>query len=123
MDAFTDYLAKIDNPLHRERVEEVLTWIHHKFPNLEPKIAWNQPMFTDHGTFIIGFSIAKHHMAVAPERVGINQFSDEIVQADYDHTKELIRIKWNQPVDYSLLERMIEFNMMDKADCTTFWRK
>ncbi|MFC7680225.1 iron chaperone [Paenibacillus sp. GCM10028914] len=123
MDAFAEYLAKIDNPLHRERVEEVLTWIHNKVPNLEPKIAWNQPMFTDHGTFIIGFSIAKHHMAVAPERVGINHFSDEIVQAGYDHTKELIRIKWNQPVDYSLLERMIEFNMMDKADCTTFWRK
>ncbi|MCG6581884.1 iron chaperone, partial [Acinetobacter baumannii] len=26
------------------------------------------------------------------------------------------------PVDFSLLERMIEFNMLDKANCTTFWR-
>ena len=31
-------------------------------------------MFTDHGTFIIGFSIAKHHLAVAPERVVIQHF-------------------------------------------------
>lgn len=88
-----------------------------------PKIAWNQPMFTDHGTFIIGFSIAKHHLAVAPERAGIIRFSDEIVQAGYEHTKELIRIRWDGPVDYSLLEKMIEFNIMDKADCSTFWRK
>ncbi|MCQ4950818.1 hypothetical protein NE646_14380, partial [Bittarella massiliensis] len=41
------------------------------FPDLTPKIAWNQPMFTDHGTFIIGFSAAKAHLAVAPERAGI----------------------------------------------------
>ncbi|EJL20530.1 hypothetical protein PMI05_05767 [Brevibacillus sp. BC25] len=80
-------------------------------------------MFTDHGTFIIGFSVAKHHLAVSPERVGITRFSDEIVQAGYDHTKELVRIRWDKPVDFSFLEKMIEFNILDKADCSTFWRK
>jgi uncharacterized protein len=123
MEAFADYLAQIDNPQHRERTEEVLNWVAEKYPNLEPKIAWNQPMFTDHGTFIIGFSIAKQHLAVAPEKAGIDHFSDDIVQAGYDHTKQLVRIKWDGPVDYSLLERMIEFNIMEKADYTTFWRK
>ncbi|PAD34045.1 iron chaperone [Terribacillus saccharophilus] len=123
MEAFAEYLAQIDNPQHRERTEEVLKWVAEKFPAMEPKIAWNQPMFTDHGTFIIGFSIAKQHLAVAPEKAGIDYFSDDIVQAGYDHTKQLVRIKWDGPVDYSLLERMIEFNITDKADCTTFWRK
>lgn len=123
MKAFADYLAQIDNTQHRERTEEVLNWVTEKYPNLETKIAWNQPMFTDHGTFIIGFSIAKQHLAVAPEKAGIDHFSDDIVQAGYDHTKQLVRIKWDGPVDYSLLERMIEFNIMEKADCTTFWRK
>ena len=80
-------------------------------------------MFTDHGTFIIGFSVAKQHLAVAPESAGINHFSDEIVQAGYDHTKQLVRIQWDSPVDFSLLEKMIEFNILDKADCSTFWRK
>ncbi|PAF35674.1 iron chaperone [Terribacillus saccharophilus] len=123
MEAFAEYLAQIDNPQHRERTEEVLKWVAEKYPNMEQKIAWNQPMFTDHGTFIIGFSIAKQHLAVAPEKAGIDHFSDDIVQAGYDHTKQLVRIKWDGPVDYSLLERMIEFNITDKADCTTFWRK
>ncbi|MFJ6413204.1 iron chaperone [Terribacillus saccharophilus] len=123
MEAFAEYLAQIDNPQHRERTEEVLKWVAEKYPNMEKKIAWNQPMFTDHGTFIIGFSIAKQHLAVAPEKAGIDHFSDDIVQAGYDHTKQLVRIKWDGPVDYSLLERMIEFNITDKADCTTFWRK
>lgn len=123
MEVFAEFLTKIDNPLHRARTEEVFAWVTQKFPNLVPKIAWNQPMFTDHDTFIIGFSVSKQHLAVAPERAGINHFSDDIVQAGYDHTKELVRIKWNSPVDFTLLEKMIEFNILDKADCTTFWRK
>ena len=123
MEVFAEYLAHIDNPQHRARTEEVLAWVTKKFPNLMPKIAWNQPMFTDHGTFIIGFSVSKQHMAVAPEIAGINHFSDAIVQAGYDHTKQLLRIRWDSPVDFSLLEKMIEFNIMDKADCSTFWRK
>lgn len=80
-------------------------------------------MFTDHGTFIIAFSISKNHLAVSPEKVGIDQFSKEIVQAGYEHTKNLFRIPWDQPVDYSLLEKLIQFNIVDKADCSTFWRK
>lgn len=123
MDVFSEYLAQIENQEHRTRTEEVLTWVMTSYPNLAPKIAWNQPMFTDHGTFIIGFSVSKKHLAVAPEKVGIIHFADKIVQAGYDHTKELIRIPWGHPVDFSLLEKMIEFNIQDKAACTTFWRK
>ncbi|SDY90798.1 hypothetical protein SAMN05421736_104155 [Evansella caseinilytica] len=123
MEVFAEFLARIENPQHRARTEEVLAWISKKFPHLIPVMKWNQPMFSDHGTFIIGFSVAKHHLAVAPERAGIHHFSNEIVEAGYDHTKELIRIRWESPVDFSLLEKIITFNIVDKADCTTFWRK
>ncbi|CAM4315918.1 iron chaperone [Paenibacillus tarimensis] len=122
MEEFAEYLTGIDNPEHRERMEGIFRWVSGKFPNLESRIAWNQPMFTDHGTFIIGFSAAKAHMSVAPERAGIERFAEEIKKAGYDHTKELVRIKWASPVDFSLLEKMIGFNIEDKADCTTFWR-
>ncbi|APO45784.1 iron chaperone [Paenibacillus xylanexedens] len=123
METFAEFIARIDNPEHQARTEEVLNWIAEKFPNLKQKIAWNQPMFTDHETFIIGFSVSKQHLAVAPEKAGINRFSEEITQAGYDHTKELVRMKWKQEIDFSLLERMIEFNIADKAECSTFWRK
>ena len=122
MKEFTDFLEGIDNLQHRERTEEVLTWVNEKYPQLKPEIKWNQPMFTDHGTYIIGFSTSKQHLAVAPENAGINHVADDIEKAGYDYTKGIIRIKWKNPVDYSLLEKMIEFNIFDKADCTTFWR-
>jgi len=123
MDIFKAFLDKIENRQNRDRVEEVLSWISEKYPTLQPKIAWNQPMFTDHQTFIIGFSVAKKHMAIAPEKVAIDKFSEEIIQSGYEHSKELIRIQWDKPFDFSLLGRIIEFNMSDKAESTSFWRK
>lgn len=122
MEIFEEFLSRIDNPEHRARMEEVLGWVSEKFPNLIPVLKWNQPMFTDHGTYIIGFSVAKHHLAVSPEVAGINQFSDEILQAGYKHTKGLVQFPWNSSFDFLLLEKMIEYNILDKADCSTFWR-
>ena len=123
MEVFTEFLQRINIPSHRERTEEVLTWVKETFPQLEPVLKWNQPMFTDHDTFIIGFSVSKNHIAVAPEREAISQFENDIVQAGYDYAKEIIRIPWTSPVNYDLLEKIIEFNIIDKKDCTTFWRK
>lgn len=97
MDSFEDYLARIENLDHRERTKEVLDWVGGSFPQLQPKIAWNQPMFTDHSTFIIGFSVSKTHLAAAPEREGILRFSRDIAHSGYDHSQQLFRIKWGQP--------------------------
>jgi uncharacterized protein YdhG (YjbR/CyaY superfamily) len=81
MDVFAPFLESMENPAHRARMEEVLGHIMERFPELAPRIAWNQPMFTHHDTFIIGFSAAKAHMAVAPENVAIDRFSDAIKKA------------------------------------------
>ena len=123
MEVFKEYLTGIDHQDHRERTEEILTWIAKTFPTLEPHIKWNTPMFSDHGTYIIGLSTAKNHMSISPERVGITKFAEEIAQAGYSSTKDLFRIKWNEPVNYELLQKMIEFNMEDKKDYTKFWRE
>ena len=80
-------------------------------------------MYTDHGTYIIGFSASKKHISVAPERAGMRQFENELAAAGYEATKEIFRIKWNQPVDYDLLRKIVMFNIEDKADNTAFWRK
>ncbi|NLY81335.1 MAG: iron chaperone [Clostridiales bacterium] len=123
MKVFSNYLTDIDDLKQRDITEGVLNWVNTKYPDLVPKIAWNQPMFTDHGTFIIAFSIARNHLAVSPEKKGITHFSNDITQAGYEYSKHLIRFPWNKPIDYLLLEKIIEFNILDKADSLTFWRK
>ncbi len=80
-------------------------------------------MFTDHGTLIIGFSEAKNHMSFTPEEAVIQLFSEEIVKSGYEHTKGIVKIKWTDEIDYELLKKLIEFNIREKAECTTFFRK
>ncbi|NHZ89856.1 iron chaperone [Massilia sp. CCM 8733] len=123
MSVFSDYLAKMNDPAQRARTSAVLDWVGDTFPALERRIAWNQPMFSDHGTFIIGFSTARHHLAVAPEAAAIAHFASQIRQAGYEHTTLLIRIAWSADVDFALLKTIVGFNIADKAGCATFWRK
>ena len=122
MDVFAPFLDQIADPSQRARTGEVLAWTAQTYPQLARRIAWKQPMFTDHGTFIIGLSIARHHLAIAPERAAIVHFSGQIMQAGYDHTQQLLRIRWELPVDYGLLARIIDYNIAEKKDCTSFWR-
>ncbi|MBT2582943.1 hypothetical protein [Planococcus sp. ISL-109] len=42
MNEFAEYLSKLDNG-HQERVEEVLKWVMETYPQLAPRVAWNQP--------------------------------------------------------------------------------
>ena len=120
---FEEYLQKIDEPDHREKMSLVLDWVAKSYPNLVGKIAWNQPMFTDHGTYIIGFSHFKNNFAVAPEQYTMNKFKQNIEKSGYTYTKNFVRIGWNEEVDYGLLKKFIDFNIQDKADMTLFWRK
>ena len=122
MEVFAEYLEQIKNPQHRVRTKEVLDWVGRTFCELEPRIAWNQPMFTDHGTFIIAFSASAKHLAVSAEQAGMERFTKEIAQAGYAQTKMLFRIPWTTEVDTPLLHRIIAFNRAEKADCKTFWR-
>ncbi|MEX1307444.1 MAG: iron chaperone [Eubacteriales bacterium] len=123
MKEFNDFLMALTDENHRKRAKDVLDWVSETFPMLKPVIKWNQPMFTDHGTFIIGFSASKQHLAVSPEQAGMEKFSSELKERGIDRTKMLIRFPWDKPIDFDLLKSMIEFNIMDKADCDGFWRK
>ncbi|WP_253718584.1 iron chaperone [Weizmannia acidilactici] len=107
----------------KERAEQIFAWMLEKLPNLEPQIKWNKPTFTDRGTYIIMFATAKNHLSILPEKETMVHFADDIAQAGYTATKGLFRIPWNEPVNYELLEKMIEFNIQDKAEYTNFWRK
>ena len=54
LDFFSDILNKIPSPEHRAKAGALIEWIAETYPSLVPYIGWNQPMFTHHGTFILG---------------------------------------------------------------------
>ncbi|OKL46579.1 hypothetical protein BSR29_07085 [Boudabousia liubingyangii] len=118
----TEFMETIEPGIPRERVTEVINWVQETYPQLELRIAWNQPMFTDHGTFIIGFSAAKKHMAMAPERHTMIHFESELKERGVDFGKMFIRQPWAKPFDYELAAKLIDYQIATKQDCQTFWR-
>ena len=65
MDVLETYLTSIEDPVKQEKLRALFAAITKKFPDLVPVIKWNQPMFTAHETFIIGFSVSKPHFYVS----------------------------------------------------------
>jgi uncharacterized protein YdhG (YjbR/CyaY superfamily) len=122
MDVLETYLTSIEDPVKQEKLRALFAAITKKFPDLVPVIKWNQPMFTAHETFIIGFSVSKPHFSVSPETKCLEQFADAIEKAGYSHTDNIFRIRWTEPIDQALIEDMIAFNLKDKAEMTRFWR-
>ncbi|MGM0175368.1 iron chaperone [Enterococcus sp. DIV0800] len=122
METFEDYLISIENVVHRDKLGNLLQEIIDKFPELETRIGWSTPMFTHHGTFIIGFSAAKKFFSVSPEVYCLNKFLKDVEKSEYSHTDNIFRIDWEQPINFALLEKMISFNITDKKDYEKFWR-
>ncbi|CAM3931302.1 iron chaperone [Alkalicoccus chagannorensis] len=121
MDTHEDYLETLQ-PEQRSRMSEVLQWVKETYPDLTPVIKWKQPMFTNHGTFIIGFSASAKHLAAAPEPQAIDAHAEAIEAAGLNYTKQLIRFPWKKEIHYDLLRQLIDFNIEDKAGHTSFWR-
>ena len=106
MEVFAEYLAQIKAPQHRTRMEKVLEWVGRTFRELEPKIAWNQPMFTDHGTFIIAFSAAAKHLAGSTERAGMEHFTQENAPEGTGTSGMLLWIPGDREVHDPLVDRV-----------------
>jgi len=117
-----EYLKTIPDDDNRARMVDVLVWVGLTYPERELRLAWTQPMFTHHGTYIIGFSAASKHMAMAPERATMIRFEQVMRERGTDFGTMLARQPWTKPFDYELLDAFIQHQLTEKQDITSFWR-
>ncbi|GMA09090.1 hypothetical protein GCM10025886_22410 [Tetragenococcus halophilus subsp. flandriensis] len=123
MQNLEDYIASIEKKEHQEKFTTLTNAVYSKFPQLQLVFKWNEPMFVYKETFIISFIKTKKHITVSPEVAGIKQFFDRITACGYSMGKSTFRIKWEEAIDYPLLYDIIQFNLDEKQDYPTFWRK
>lgn len=116
-----EYLETIPDDDNRARMVDVLVWVGLTYPELELCIAWNEPMFTHHGTYIVGFSAVSKHMAMAPERATMIRFEPAMRERGKDFGKMFARQPWNKPFDYELLDAFIQHQLAEKQAVTSFW--
>jgi len=86
------FLSNFKNPILKFKLEPIFEQIQKEFPNLTVELKWNQSMFIMNGTFIIGFSVAKNHISIAPEAVTMAIFTNDIKAANYEATNNLFKI-------------------------------
>lgn len=79
-------------------------------------------MFTHHGTYIIRFSAASKHMAMAPERTTMIRSEPVMCERGTDFGKMFTRQPWDKPFDYELLDAFIQHQLEEKGDVTSFRR-
>lgn len=115
-----EYLDTIPKQENREQFHNLIKWVQKEFSALELLIKWNQPMFLDHGTFILAFSHAKNHLSVGPEKLILDQYRTEI-EKEYTAKKMLFHIKWTQEINYDLLKTIIIATIHEKKDYDKFW--
>ena len=115
-----DYLLTIDVKENRDVFRRLIDQVKQTFPHLELVIKWNQPMFVDHGTFIISFSHAAKHISVAPEKLIMDKFTDRI-KSKYNAKKMIFQIKWNQTIDFDLISDIIQESVDYKLNYNKFW--
>lgn len=122
MISFEKFVQDVVLPDRQERLDTMFNHIETTFPQLVRAIKWNQAMYTDHDTFIIGFSFAKKHLSIAPEMKALKHFESRLKEIGYEFTDNIIRIKWDEPIDLDLISDIIRYNIEDKKNVKSFWR-
>lgn len=121
MNQIDEYLANISKENQRAKLSEILKWVTKTFPNLELQIKWKQPIFTDHDTYIIGFSVAKKHLTVGLETRNLQHVAPLLEQNGIKHGTNTFKIVFTDKIPYDLLNQIIEYVIDDKKEITTFW--
>ena len=117
------YIQSIQNDMQKERMIQLIEWILKQYPMLELVYKWRGPMFIHHNTFILGLSVAKHHIALAPDTETMIAFKARIKAVGYDQSMMFIKIKNEQPLHFDLIQSVIDTNILEKQHTQTFWRK
>ena len=116
-----EYLDSIADSDHRDEFNELLNWVHATWPQLVCEIKWNQPMFTDHGTFIIGFTALTNHVTVGSEPRAFEHAVPLIEQQHLKRGKKTFQIPYGRSDAWEVLEQIIDSTIADKRDVQTFW--
>lgn len=117
-----EFLDTIPEGSKRERMVEVLDWVKENYPQLGFRMGWSQPMFTNEGTFIVGFSAFQKHMNIGTEGAVVEHFEASMKERGIKHGKMTVPMPWSKPFNYELLGEFMDYQITAKEGVKTFWR-
>lgn len=118
-------LEKIAVDENRAKLANLLERLEAEFPELEGNVKYSQPMYEAHGTFIIGFKPAKTHFGIIAEAPAAERFKSEAGNLGLTFTSsgKVSVVKWTQEIPFELIKKLVTFQLEDKKNTTTYFRK
>jgi uncharacterized protein YdhG (YjbR/CyaY superfamily) len=106
-----DFFDSID-PIAAKTARKIFKEIRAKYPDLELVIAWNQPMLRLEKDYVIGLSVAKNHILLAPWSTDVlKKFAPKLI--DFEVNKKTFAVPLDWKVDGSLLQAMVKARMLE----------
>jgi uncharacterized protein len=106
-----DYLAAVD-PVGAETIRSIFAAIRKVHSDLEPVVAWNQPMLRKGDDYVIGFSVLTNHVLLGP-------WGEHSLAAATPHlggykvNKKTVQVPLDWDVDAHLLLAMVDSRLAE----------
>jgi uncharacterized protein YdhG (YjbR/CyaY superfamily) len=113
-DTVDDYLAKVE-PAAAETVRAIFAAIVEAHPDLQPVVAWNQPMLRLGDDYVFGAGVQSKHILLGP-------WGDHALDAarplldGYKVNKKTVQVPLDWDVDASILLAMVESRLAELGD-------
>ncbi len=99
-----EFIASLD-PTAATTATAIFSAVTASFPELELVIAWNQPMLRTNGQYVLGLSVAKHHLLLNPFSADVlGRLTAEL--GAYEVNKRTIRVPIDWAIDAALLRKL-----------------
>jgi uncharacterized protein YdhG (YjbR/CyaY superfamily) len=113
-DTVDDYLGQVD-PTAAETVRTIFTTIVEAHSDLEPVVAWNQPMLRRGDDYVFGVSVASKHVLLGPWGAGSLDAARPLLDG-YRVNKKTVQVPVDWQVDRRILLTMVECRLAELDD-------
>lgn len=104
-----EYIAGFP-PEIQNLLQRIRETIHQSAPDAEEKISYGMPTFYLEGN-LVHFAAHKNHIGFYPVPSGIAQFEKEL--SVYSRSKGAVQFPYDQPIPFDLLQKIVEFRVME----------
>lgn len=112
-DNFTDFYASL-TPEQNTHIRSLVEWVSTAYPELEPVIAWNQPMFKKETKYILGFMPTKNHTnLLTVTDSAISELAPQLTS--YKHGTRSIQLPFDWTIEPQLFEQVISLRLKEEG--------
>ena len=111
MDKVNKWVNDLSDEIAKKKINEIISFIEINFKMIRFEIKWNQLMLVLNKTFIMDIAVYKKHISFAIEKYSMDKFKSEFIKNNIATSNLLFKINHSDQINYSLLKKVIDYNI------------